>query len=909
MAFPCAYTFNKIQRLWMLLPLLIIFTIITLYHVAEAENEKTFINFGGIVNLNTRIGKEQKIAMVIATEKFNSLSNTHSLIPHFRHSDRDPLVAALAAKELIKDKKVNLIVGMETWQEAALVADVGNRAQVPVISFAAPTITPPLIHHDWPFLIRVASDRAVQMKCIADIVSLYSWKRVIVIYQDDGYGGDSGMLALLSEALQDVGSKIEHHLVLPRVSSLSNPSWGELEEMLKLPTFQSRVFIVLQSSFSAATNLFRVAKKMGLVERDSAWIITESITSLLESQVNHDMEGTLGIKTYYDSNSSSYAKFEKEFQTRFPEEDNSKPGIYALRSYDIMEIIAQAIRKTTNNTTDLQVLLNTVNKHMGLSGEMHLKRGEVLNTPTFRIINIVKGNKYKELNFRGPGFGFSKSLTKEKSENRTHDVGTVVWPGNLIERAPKGWAMPTVRKPLRIVVPGRTSFSAFVKVDSRKNTLPYDGFCIQIFYKVLGLLDYPLLYEFHAVNGSYDDLVELVHNKTFDAGVGDFTVLAGRLDKVEFTQPYMESGLSMIVQEKNEQLTWMFIKPLTWQMWAASGAVLVYTILIIWFLERPSNPEFSGPLKNQIGTATWFTFTSLFFSQREKIHNNLTRVVVIMWLFVVLILTSSYTANLSSMLTIQRLKPNVTDIEMLKRTDTKVGLDGDSFVEDYLKDVLQFNSKDIITISDEFKYTEAFRNKSISAAFLELPYAKVFMNHYCKGYTATAPTYRFGGLGFIFQKGSPIAQDFTKAILQLLEDGELKSLEDTWLTPNRDCPNNATSDVPESLSVKNFMGLYVISGATSTICLLLSFTILLKKYQQHQEAYLGNASDESVWNRTVRIARFLYNREFNVPISRAPSFVDVLELTSSREEHVIISTPQEVEASNPAQTEGSPPHS
>ncbi|PRQ33252.1 putative ionotropic glutamate receptor, metazoa [Rosa chinensis] len=433
-------------------------------------------------------------------------------------------------------------------------------------------------------------------------------------------------------------------------------------------------------------------------------------------------------------------------------------------------------------------------------------------------------------------------------------------------------------------------------------------------------------------------MVEQVHNKTFDAGVGDFTVLADRLDKVEFTQPYIESGLSMIVQEKNEQLTWMFIKPLTWEMWAASGGVLVYTMLIIWFLERPSNPEFSGPLKNQIGTATWFAFTSLFFSHREKIHNNLTRVVVVMWLFVVLILTSSYTANLSSMLTIQRLKPNVTDIEMLKRTNSKVGLDGDSFVVTYMERVLQFNSQNIITISNEFNYTEAFKNGSISAAFLELPYAKVFMNHYCKGYTATTPTFRFGGLGFvsciskrenipslnvlgktetnnkiitlqIFQKCSPIARDFTKAILELLEDGELKSLEDTWLTPNRDCPNNASSDVPDSLSVKNFMGLYVISSATSTICLLLSFTILLKKFQQHEDAYLGNASDESVWNRTVRKARFLYNKEFNVP-SRAPSIVDVPELTSSQGEHVITSTPQEhqLQASTPAQTESGPLH-
>jgi ABC-type amino acid transport substrate-binding protein len=105
--------------------------------------------------------------------------------------------------------------------------------------------------------------------------------------------------------------------------------------------------------------------------------------------------------------------------------------------------------------------------------------------------------------------------------------------------------------------------------------------------------------------------------KTFDAAVGDFTILADRLEKVEFTQPYIESGLSMIVPEKAEQKAWMFMKPLTWQMWAVTSAILVYTILIVWCLEGQSNPEFSGPLKNQIGTATWFTFTSLFFSQSK----------------------------------------------------------------------------------------------------------------------------------------------------------------------------------------------------------------------------------------------------------------------------------------------------
>lgn len=133
----------------------------------------------------------------------------------------------------------------------------------------------------------------------------------------------------------------------------------------------------------------------------------------------------------------------------------------------------------------------------------------------------------------------------------------------------------------------------------------------------------------------------------------------------------------------------------------------------------------------------------------ERLYNKLTKVVVLVWLFVVLILVTSYTANLSSILTIQRLKPNVSDIETLKRTNSKVGLNTHSFVVNYLVTVLGFKPENLIKIDSESDYIEAFENRSISAALLEFPYAKVFMNQYCKGYTATTLSYRFGGLGFV----------------------------------------------------------------------------------------------------------------------------------------------------------------
>lgn len=124
------------------------------------------------------------------------------------------------------------------------------------------------------------------------------------------------------------------------------------------------------------------------------------------------------------------------------------------------------------------------------------------------------------------------------------------------------------------------------------------------------------------------------------------------------------------------------------------------------------------------------------------------------WLFVVLALSSSYTASLSSMLTAPRLEPNVTDIGWLKKNNATVGCDGSSFVRKYLENVLGFASVNIKKISTESNYHREFESGSITAAFLEVPYEKAFLNHHCKGYivAGTSDRYggdRFGGLGFV----------------------------------------------------------------------------------------------------------------------------------------------------------------
>ena len=68
-----------------------------------------------------------------------------------------------------------------------------------------------------------------------------------------------------------------------------------------------------------------------------------------------------------------------------------------------------------------------------------------------------------------------------------------------------------------------------------------------------------------------------IQQKTYDAVIGDMTILADRLQYVDFTLPYAESGLAMIVPTKPEGSRLMFSKPFTRDMWLVTAAIMIYT--------------------------------------------------------------------------------------------------------------------------------------------------------------------------------------------------------------------------------------------------------------------------------------------------------------------------------------------
>ncbi|XP_058092688.1 glutamate receptor 2.5-like [Magnolia sinica] len=396
-----------------------------------------------------------------------------------------------------------------------------------------------------------------------------------------------------------------------------------------------------------------------------------------------------------------------------------------------------------------------------------------------------------------------------------------------------GWATPTTAKTLRIGVPAKSQYPKYVTVKCNwtSNDTCFSGHSIDIFRLVWKNLNNNIDYEFIPFEGPYDTMVEQVYHKTFDAVVGDTSIVAKRCQLVEFSRPYTETGSRMVVLEKQEEgKAWIFVEPFTKTLWALTGAIFLYNGIIVWYMERADDEE-ERSYFNHIGSLIWLSFTTLFPINGERLRSNLSRMAMVVWLFVALILTQSYTASLTSMLTVQRLRPSVVDADSLLKGREKVGCDVGSFMSKYLEEVVGFGAGCVDTFKSD-EYAQALSNGTIKAAFLEIPSIQLFLDENPKGYTVTGPTYEIGGFAFVFPKGSKLAEEVSDEILRLRENGTLRRLQENLVSSKKGSSIEPDHNENARLGLDGFWGLFVITGSMSTLALVLFLVGRLRNQQR-----------------------------------------------------------------------------
>ncbi|XVF81313.1 hypothetical protein PTKIN_Ptkin15bG0146100 [Pterospermum kingtungense] len=419
-------------------------------------------------------------------------------------------------------------------------------------------------------------------------------------------------------------------------------------------------------------------------------------------------------------------------------------------------------------------------------------------------------------------------------------VNVILWPGGSLT-IPEGRRLQTSGKILRIGVPLAT-FPQLVEVthDPSNNATNISGFCIEVFKAALQGLNYQVLYEFVPFvdangnsAGTYNDLIYQVYLKNFDAVVGDTTITADRSSYVDFTMSYTDIGVGIVAPNQNKHM-WIIFKPLTPQLWLAIVGFLILSRLIIWLIEvQTPRPQPSG-------------FSSILVGRWEQLGSKWSMYVAAVSVFPLFILSSSYTATLASMMTVQRIQLN-------SKTSCIGYMEGLNIPKGAFISNLKFENytlKPLRTVRDMANaLSKGSKNGGVSAILDEIPYFKIFLPQYSTDYSLVKSMSTSNGFGFIFPKGSPLVPDISREIARLRESGRIDMLENAWFKSQTSLTSgvNKAVDNVRPLTPTNFGGLFLISGLLSGVAFLVFQIPLLYQYLQVVNNWIMNRA--IVWRQ------------------------------------------------------------
>ncbi|GFZ09469.1 glutamate receptor 3.6 [Actinidia rufa] len=814
----------------------------------NTSNRPEVVNIGCILTFSSAIGKVAKVALEAAIADVNSdptvLRGTELRLKML-DTKYSGFLAIAEALQFMETDIVSLI-GPQYSVTAHVISHIANELQVPLLSFAA--TDPTLSSLQYPFFVRTTLNDMYQMAAIAEIVEYFEWREVIAIYVDDDYGRNG--IAALADQLAKKRCQISYKAPLKAQASRTDIT----DVLVKVALAESRI-LVIHTTPIWGLPVLDVAQYLGMMGTGYVWIATNWLSTILDTDSplpSETMENIQGLITLrmYTPDSEKKRNFISRWKNLTRNQTANGPmglNTYGLYAYDTVWVLARAMDAffdqggniSFSNNSRLSEL-NRGSLHLdamtvfnggkllrdnilqanltGLTGPIRFGSDRSLLFPAYEVVNVIGTarrigywSNYSGLSVVPPDTLYTKLPNRSSSNQQLYDV---IWPGQTTQK-PRGWVFPNNGRLLRIGVPNRVSYREFIGIVS--GTDMFKGYCIDVFNAALTLLPYAVPHKLipfgdGLTNPSNTELVRLITAGVYDAAIGDIAIITERTRMVDFTQPYIESGLVVVapVKKMMNSNAMSFLRPFSRNMWLVTG---------------------------------------------ESTISALGRIVLVIWLFVVLIINSSYTASLTSILTVQQLSSHVKGIETLRTTNDPIGYQWGSFTGDYLTNEFGIHESRLIPLNSPEDYAEALRkgpkNGGVAAVVDQRAYIELFLSTRCE-FSIVGHEFTKNGWGFAFPRDSPLAVDMSTAILKLSEDGELQRIHDKWLMRSA-CISQGAKLETDRLQLRSFSGLFLACGLTCLLALFVYFALMIRicRHYTEESESIGSSS------RSARLQTFL----------------------------------------------------
>lgn len=213
-----------------------------------------------------------------------------------------------------------------------------------------------------------------------------------------------------------------------------------------------------------------------------------------------------------------------------------------------------------------------------------------------------------------------------------------------------------------------------------------DGLSVMLWERVAAELD--LSYEYKTYKQA-DSLKKAIKRKDIDVAINPIIVSAADFTEMEFTQPVLISNLAIAARADQKSLFLELISRIfNWEFLAgviAMGFIILLFGFLAWLFERKANADqFPNTPKGLWDSFWWSAVTMTTVGYGDKAPKTIGgRLIAVAWMFTAVIIVASYTATISSSLTIGNFSVEINSLEDLH--SASILADAQSQAQTYLK--------------------------------------------------------------------------------------------------------------------------------------------------------------------------------------------------------------------------------
>ncbi|XP_041580033.1 glutamate receptor ionotropic, NMDA 2C isoform X2 [Vulpes lagopus] len=387
------------------------------------------------------------------------------------------------------------------------------------------------------------------------------------------------------------------------------------------------------------------------------------------------------------------------------------------------------------------------------------------------------------------------------------------------------------------------------------DTAPYTklcckGFCIDILKKLAKVVKFS--YDLYLVTngkhgkrvrGVWNGMIGEVYYQRADMAIGSLTINEERSEIVDFSVPFVETGISVMVARSNGTVSpSAFLEPYSPSVWVMMFVMCLTVVAITVFMFEYFSPvsynqnltsgKKSGGPSFTIGKSVWLLW-ALVFNNSVPIENprgTTSKIMVLVWAFFAVIFLASYTANLAAFMIQEQYIDTVSGL-----SDKKFQRPQDQYPPFRFGTVPNGSTERNIRSNyrDMHTHMVKFNQRSVEDALTSLKMGKLdafiydaaVLNYMagkdegCKLVTiGSGKVFATTGYGIAMQKDSHWKRAIDLALLQFLGDGETQKLETVWLSGI--CQNEKNEVMSSKLDIDNMAGVFYMLLVAMGLALL-----------------------------------------------------------------------------------------